>query len=156
MKTPKSHIKSICDLLANSPDCASRFLWSTENSISLDDVLHGTILGGRTSELYGRSVLLVVRDQLAAALAIIELDGIARRLIICPPDIAPDYIPTLIQKADAGAMVCDEDVTHRPHSKWTSSRLAAKTLPRHKVPAILSFVPALNISPAGKMGRTDA
>jgi acyl-coenzyme A synthetase/AMP-(fatty) acid ligase len=75
----------------------------------LENVLHGTILGGRISELSGESVLLGVRDQLAAALAIIELDGVARRIIICPPDISPDYIPTLIHRADVGAIVCDKD-----------------------------------------------
>src|SRR6266850_2260409 len=109
MKRPISHISSIRDLRADSPDCASRFLWSAKNSVSLKDALLGTSLGGRISELAGQSVLLAVHDQLAAAVAIMELDGVARRLIICPPDVSPEYIPTLIAQADAGAIVSDKD-----------------------------------------------
>jgi len=75
----------------------------------LKDALLGTSLGGRISELAGQSVLLAVHDQLAAAVAIMELDGVARRLIICPPDVSPDHIPTLIDQANVGAIVCDKD-----------------------------------------------
>ena len=45
----------------------------------LGDLLSGTSLDGRVAELAGRSVLIATRDQFAAALALIELDGIARR-----------------------------------------------------------------------------
>src|SRR5580693_7956301 len=86
MNRQTSHISSIRNLLANSPDCASRFLWSADNSVSLQDALFGTCLDGRILELAGRSVLLAAHDQLASALAIMELDGVARRLIVCPPD----------------------------------------------------------------------
>ena len=116
MKRPKSQISSIRKFLADSPDCASRFLWSAKNTVSLEDALLGTILGGRTSELAGRSVLLAVHDQLAAALAIIELDGVVRRLVICPPGLSPDYIPALIAQADVDAIVCDENSSYAGES----------------------------------------
>jgi acyl-coenzyme A synthetase/AMP-(fatty) acid ligase len=109
MKRPTSHVSSIRNLLANSPDRASRFLWSAENSVSLQDALFDTSLDGRILERAGRSVLLVAHDQLAAALAIMELDGVARQLIICPPDVSSDHIPALIDQADADAIVSDQD-----------------------------------------------
>ena len=51
------------------------------------DLAGGTSLGGRRGELAGRSVLLAIAGQLTAALALIELDGCARRIVILPPDV---------------------------------------------------------------------
>ena len=62
----------------------------------------GTGLGGRAAELAGRSVLVATRDQLAAALALIELDGVARRLILCTPDVTPEHLPAVVAKARRG------------------------------------------------------
>jgi len=79
-------------------------------TVSLGDLLRGSNLGGRLRELSGRSVLLATRDQLAAALALIELDGVARRLIVCPPDIPSEYLPSVIAKGGVDAIVSDHDV----------------------------------------------
>jgi len=38
-------------------------------------------------------VLVSTSDQLAAALALIELDGIARRLVLCPSDFDRAHLP---------------------------------------------------------------
>ena len=38
-------------------------------------------------------MLVATRDQLTAALALIELDGIARRLVLCPPDFSFEHLP---------------------------------------------------------------
>src|SRR5205814_6403112 len=43
------------------------------------------------------------------ALALIELDGIARRLIICPPDIAREHLAALAVEAGVDAIVSDHD-----------------------------------------------
>jgi acyl-CoA synthetase (AMP-forming)/AMP-acid ligase II len=56
----------------------------------------------------GRSVL-IARDQYAAALALIELDGIARRLILCPPDLAAEHLPGVVAKAGVDAIVSEHD-----------------------------------------------
>ena len=108
-RLPISQISSIRSILADSPDCGSRFLWSATDTVSLKDALLGTIFSGGISELAGRSVLLAVRGQLTAALAIMELDGIARRLLICPPDVSPDHLSALIDQADISAIVSDQD-----------------------------------------------
>ena len=75
----------------------------------LGDVLDGTSLGGRVAELAGRSVLVATRDQFAAALALIELDGVARRLIICTPDLPAEHLPAVVAKAGVDAIVSDHD-----------------------------------------------
>jgi acyl-coenzyme A synthetase/AMP-(fatty) acid ligase len=82
-------------------------LWGDKAGISLSDLALGTCLGGRLPELSGRSVLIATRDQFAAALALAELDGIARRLIICPPDLRPEHLPAVIAHGEADAIVSD-------------------------------------------------
>ena len=67
----------------------------------------GTSLGGRLGELAGKSVLLATGSQLTTALALIELDGVARRLTILPPDADPDHFAALIAGAEIDAVVVD-------------------------------------------------
>ena len=83
----------------------SRRLHGLATGVALADLAHGTSLGGRLPELAGRSVLVATGDQLTAALALIELDGVARRLILCPPDLAAEHLPGVIADADVDAIV---------------------------------------------------
>ena len=80
-------------------------------SASLRDLTWGSSLGGRLEELRGRSVLVATRDQLVAALALIELDGVARRLVLCPGDLQRELLPSVASTAGADAMVSDETET---------------------------------------------
>ena len=100
---------SIRDSLGRPSGCSGRALWGAAAGISLDDLLCGTALDGGAAQLTGRSVLVATRDQLTAALALIELDGFARRLIVCPPDIAPEHLPAIIETAGVDAIVSDHD-----------------------------------------------
>ena len=104
-----NHMKAIRDKLGNASDCAGRFLWGATAGVPLSDLLRGTSLGGRLPELSGRSVVLLTRDQLTAALALIELDGVARRVVICPPDLSPAHLPSVIARAGGDAIVSDRD-----------------------------------------------
>src|SRR6059036_2945807 len=110
MKMPPNCLTSIRHKLDNPSDCSGRFLWGAAGSVSLGDLLRGTSLGGRLLELSGRSVLLATQNQLAAALALIELDGVARRLIICPPDLPSEHLPSVIAKGGVDAIVSDHDL----------------------------------------------
>src|SRR4051812_47438894 len=109
MSTPPRPIASIRDRLGNAPDGAARFLWGAAASVCLEDLPRGTSLGGRAKELAGKAVLVICQDQLAAALALMELDGIARRLIVCTPDLPPVHLPAVVAKADVDAIVSDGD-----------------------------------------------
>jgi acyl-coenzyme A synthetase/AMP-(fatty) acid ligase len=73
----------------------------------LADLVHGSALGGRGEELRGQSVVVATKDQLTAALALIELDGIARRLVLCPADLPPEHLSSVIDSANADAIVSD-------------------------------------------------
>src|ERR1700679_3446351 len=73
--------------------------------VSLTDILRQTCLADRLGELSGRSVLLAVADQLVSGLAMTEIDGVARRMLLCPPDFNTDYLQTLIEDAGIDAVV---------------------------------------------------
>ena len=68
----------------------------------------GTALGGAAAELAGRSVLIATRTQRAAALAMVELDGLVRRMVLAPPGLSPEHLHTVIADAEVGVIVADE------------------------------------------------
>jgi acyl-coenzyme A synthetase/AMP-(fatty) acid ligase len=90
------------------PELKSRTISDAHTVVSLTDTLSQSCLGGRGRELSGRSVLLSVSSQLIAGLAMIELDGVVERLLLCPPDLNPDHIQPLIENARIDAIVTDE------------------------------------------------
>jgi len=100
-----------------SPELKGRTISDARHVVSLTDILSETCLGGHFRELSGRSVLLSVRGQLLSGLAMIELDGIARRMLLCPPDLNPDYTQALIEDAEIDAIVTDEP------PRWTNSEV---------------------------------
>src|SRR5882757_1384445 len=103
MKMPQRHSKSLRDFIgAASSGC---HLWAAGASVALGDLARGTALGGARAALEGRSVLLATSDQLTTALALIELDGVARRLVLCPPDLPAEQLSQVIATAQADAVV---------------------------------------------------
>jgi acyl-CoA synthetase (AMP-forming)/AMP-acid ligase II len=80
-------------------------------SARFTDLSRGTSLAGRLPDLSGRTVLLATASQLTAALALIELDGVARRIVILPPDIEADHLDAVIAAAKADAAVIDDGTT---------------------------------------------
>jgi acyl-coenzyme A synthetase/AMP-(fatty) acid ligase len=90
------------------PQLKGRTISDARHLVSLTDILSQTCLDGRLGELSGRSVLVSMSGQLMAALAMIELDGIARRMLLCPPDLNPDHVSALIDDAEIDAIVTDE------------------------------------------------
>jgi acyl-coenzyme A synthetase/AMP-(fatty) acid ligase len=98
-----------------SPELKGRAISDARHLLSLTDILSQTCLSDRVRELAGRSVLVSVSGQLLAALAMIEFDGVARRMLLCPPDLNPDHIQALIEDADIEAIVTDEP------RRWTDA-----------------------------------
>jgi acyl-coenzyme A synthetase/AMP-(fatty) acid ligase len=99
---------SLRGTLRASSRLAARHLWGAAGQLALADIAAGTALGGDAlADMAGRAVLLRVRDPLHAAMALIELDGVARRIVICPPDLADDALPGVIEVAGAETLVSD-------------------------------------------------
>ena len=80
---------------------------SAEVHVASGDLVRGSILNGRGEELRGRSVVIMTAGQLSTALAMFELDGIARRIVIYPYELTLDYLSFVIGATNADAIVSD-------------------------------------------------
>ena len=85
-------------------DC---FLSGAEETIAQSDFVSGSALYDRGVELRGRCVLVATNSQLTAASALIELDGLARRIVVCPPDIPNEHLPFVMDTAAVDVVVSD-------------------------------------------------
>src|SRR5437879_2351919 len=106
-RMPPGDRRSLWETLTAEGHPSDLFLWSADASVALGDLVGGSSLGGRLDELRGRSVLVATRDQLTTALVLIELDGIARRLVVCPPDVAIEHVASVMGIAAIDALVSD-------------------------------------------------
>jgi acyl-coenzyme A synthetase/AMP-(fatty) acid ligase len=90
MKMPRNNQASLGKALGASG--AAGVLFAREEGLSWNDLLAGTVLSGHDHDLCGRSVLVATSSQLHAAATLIELDGLARRVILYPPDLSLDHL----------------------------------------------------------------
>jgi hypothetical protein len=80
MKTLQNS-SSLWEAINSTVEVCDPFVSSPETKFTLRDLLAGSVLGGRCQELSGSSVLISTTDQIVAAAALIELDGVARRIV---------------------------------------------------------------------------
>ncbi len=104
---PRAEPASLVHAVSAAGSLSDRWIWGADSGVPLAGLTGGSALGGRLEELRGRSVLLTTKDQLPAALALIELDGVARRMVLCPPDLPPEHLPSIIATASVDAVVGD-------------------------------------------------
>lgn len=119
MKTqPNSHGSwtSLWQVLRDGGDFLDCFIAGAEGEIAQQDLASGSVLFSRGDELRGRSVLLATTSQLTTASALIELDGLARRIVVCPPDLSAEHLPFVTDTAAVDAIVSDRKLL-RFHSK---------------------------------------
>jgi acyl-coenzyme A synthetase/AMP-(fatty) acid ligase len=107
---PPSQSKSLRALLGSAGDCVGRFLWGNRSEVSLSALMTVSYLGGHRPALTDRCVLISTHDQLETAVALIELDGLARRMIVCPPGIGDDQLRTIVDTADVDAVISDSGI----------------------------------------------
>lgn len=103
----KSSHTSLWNALEASGDRFDRFMAGAESRVTLSHRVTGSAIDGRGEELRGHSILVMTTDQFTAALVLLELDGIARRLVLYPPDLPLDFLPFVIQSANVDAVVSD-------------------------------------------------
>jgi acyl-coenzyme A synthetase/AMP-(fatty) acid ligase len=89
-------------------DTSGRTLSDPRWVIAMGDIRSGSILGGRAGELAGRSVLVAMADQLSTALTMFDLDGVAARMLLCPPDLRTEHLGSVIADAGIDAVVSDQ------------------------------------------------
>jgi hypothetical protein len=91
--------------LAASTRLDARWLYGASADVRLADLAASACLD---ADLTGRSVLLRVADPLSAALALVALDGVARRIVLCPPDLTDEALPGVMATAGIEAIAFDE------------------------------------------------
>src|SRR2546421_9496351 len=102
-----SHAPSLRDALdvgATLPPC---YLIGAEHRTALVDLLQASAIASGVEYLRGRSVLIASTDQFLVALALIELDGLARRVTLYPPDLVLEHLPYVMCYAEVDAVVSD-------------------------------------------------
>src|ERR1700692_1261774 len=115
MKMAPREIFTLRDYLG--PELKGRSISDARRVVSLTTILEQTCLVGRFGQLAGRSVLLAVADQLISGLVMAEIDGVARRMLLCPPDLNADHLQSLMQDADIDAVVTDHP------ERWTDTEV---------------------------------
>jgi acyl-CoA synthetase (AMP-forming)/AMP-acid ligase II len=114
------------------PELKDRTISDARRVVSLTNILGETCLAGRLRELSRRSVLLAVSDQMMSAIVMTELDGVARRMLLCPPDLNADHVQSLIEDAEIDAIVTDQPAkwadagVYLVLGTWPPARAAAK------------------------------
>jgi acyl-coenzyme A synthetase/AMP-(fatty) acid ligase len=90
------------------PVLTGRTISDPRRCVPIGDLAVQSCLDGRGGELAGRSVLLATSGQLLAGLAMIEIDGVAQRMLLCPPDLKTDHLASLMADAAVDAVVTDQ------------------------------------------------
>jgi acyl-coenzyme A synthetase/AMP-(fatty) acid ligase len=104
----------------------SAHLIGADVRIALCDLVQGSAIASGEESLFGRSVLIASADQFLVALALLDLDGLARRVVLYPPDLALEHLPYVMRYAEVNAVVSDGgffdgvSVGATQHAKCTS------------------------------------
>ncbi len=106
MRTPCNSFPSLRDAIAVGGTPLG-YLIGAEHRIVLGDLLQGSAMVSGAEKLRGRSVLIAAADPFLVALALIECDGLARRLTLYPPDLAVEHLPYVMRYAEVDAVVSD-------------------------------------------------
>ncbi|HEY2633326.1 MAG TPA: class I adenylate-forming enzyme family protein [Steroidobacteraceae bacterium] len=95
------------DSIAPSGAAISGEFHSRGASVALRELAAGSTLGAALEALRGRSVLIATHEQLPTALALVELDGVARRMVLCTPDLTPEQLAAVAATAQADAIILE-------------------------------------------------
>lgn len=103
---------TLWDALRTGGEYSDQVIAGAEGTVFLRDLVAGSMLYNRGDELCGRCVLVATTNQLTTASALIELDGLARRIVVCPPDLSMEHLPYVIETAGVEAIVSDRSMYH--------------------------------------------
>jgi acyl-coenzyme A synthetase/AMP-(fatty) acid ligase len=102
-----SKSETLWQALGENSDLGARSLFGAGAVASWNQLSVGSCLGDRGEKLRGKSVLVATTDQLTAVEALVELDGIASRLVLYPPDTSVEHLVYAAKIAEADAIVSD-------------------------------------------------
>lgn len=106
MKTPCHSFASLRDAIAVG-GTPPGYLIGVEHRIAFGDLIERSAIASGVEKLRGRSVLIATTDPFLVALALVECDGLARRITLYPPDLALEHLPYVMRHAEVDAVVTD-------------------------------------------------
>ena len=106
--------RSLWDLTRAAGADAARFIADATLHLPLSSLVENA---GVAAELRQRSILISCHEQMTAALALLALDGVARRIVLCPPDLKPTHLPYVLATAEIDTIVSD----HAPNADLATS-----------------------------------
>jgi acyl-coenzyme A synthetase/AMP-(fatty) acid ligase len=117
---------SLWNSVASSSALASGAFHAPGASLQVSELANASCLAGQLQALRGRSVLLALHDQLSTAIALLELDGVARRLVLCTPDLSTDMVADIAARAGTDAQLSNLDPRPLPASVERGSEAATE------------------------------
>jgi acyl-coenzyme A synthetase/AMP-(fatty) acid ligase len=100
-------VRSLWDFVADAAPAPCGSILDPTSHVELRSLARQTAVHGGVEPLRGRSVLVAVRGQWAAALACLELDGVARRLVLCTPELTEAQLRDVASVAQAQVVLVD-------------------------------------------------
>jgi acyl-coenzyme A synthetase/AMP-(fatty) acid ligase len=116
MERHSSDTPSLREIISQATFPQQASLRGPTAAVSFVDATKMTLFSGRVKELQDKCVLIAAKEQFNAALALIELDGFASRIVICPPDFTVDQLASVIASAKVDAILCDDGTKDVPSS----------------------------------------
>jgi acyl-coenzyme A synthetase/AMP-(fatty) acid ligase len=107
MKTPCNRFPSLRNAIKSASIAKPGILIGAEKRVSFSEFPGRSAIHSGVDDLRGRAVLIAVSDPFLLALALTELDGFARRMILCPPDLGFEHLPYVMRHGDVDAVVSD-------------------------------------------------
>jgi acyl-CoA synthetase (AMP-forming)/AMP-acid ligase II len=100
-------LSSLWDFLVASSGPSDSYICDRDHRVDRRSLLNGSILSHQGRELKDRSVVLMTGGPLATGLALLELDGVARRVTICSQELPLDNLSSVLEATAADAIVTD-------------------------------------------------
>jgi acyl-coenzyme A synthetase/AMP-(fatty) acid ligase len=108
---PRNNPTSLWDALRTTGSLSARVAAAAEANASWGELAAESVLGNRRVDLQGRSVLLATIEQFTVISALIQLDGVARRVVLCPPDLPLEQFAYVAETAAVDLIVTDRDAS---------------------------------------------
>lgn len=179
MRTPCNSFPSLRDAIDVGGTPSPGYLIGAEHRTALGDLLQGSAIASGVEKLRGRSVLIASADPFLVALALIEFDGLARRMTLYPPDLALEHLPYVMHYAEVDAVVsdgsflsgasigaaqhaiCTPALVPRVHAsqerlptEWILLTSGTTGRPKMVLHTLASLTGAIDVSPTRKRGST--
>jgi len=162
-------MSSLWDSAARAGDRRLGAFHAAAASIALSDLASASCLGGHPERLRGRAVLLAMHEQLSTAIALLELDGIARRLVLCTPELTQESLAQVAATAGTDAELHDLDPhpispaagspIERRDTEWillTSGTTGQPKLVAHSLASLAGTLPRHTPGPAAAVAAGPA